>query len=262
MASIFKHGDDYPIWKLKALGILASKDLVGMDLELVDWIKINPGKVRESEKDEWETEWLAEQMRALYMLYTMLDGQVIKKLEGIKLAVEAFKKLDALYIKEGGIEVLTLMFKLFNLRMSGVEIEKYLATFDELVDGLERRGHKVVEVERAVVLLCGVPEDWSQLRSQIFLQHGFKNLNVDVVKNDLRQHAASLVFGKVRDKQEGSDEIRSGGEKAMMATIIKCNKCKRKGHVEANCATKCFKCGKIGHVAANCREKREKEAMC
>ena len=156
---------------------------------------------------------------------------------------------------------MTFIYKLVNLKMrDGVAVEKYLSTFDELVDGLERRGHKVVEVERAMFLLCGVPEEWSHVRGQIFLQHGLKKLTVDVVKDALRQHAASLLFGRVRDKQErrSDEDVRDEGvEKAMMATTttLKCKKCKRKGHVEAKCQTKCFKCNKFGHIAANCKER-------
>jgi hypothetical protein len=39
---VFKHGDDYGIWKLRAMGHLATKDLFGVDLEIDGWVKKNP----------------------------------------------------------------------------------------------------------------------------------------------------------------------------------------------------------------------------
>jgi hypothetical protein len=44
---VFKHGDDYGIWKLRSMGHLATKDLFSVDLKIDDWVKKNPSILKE-----------------------------------------------------------------------------------------------------------------------------------------------------------------------------------------------------------------------
>eukprot|EP00026_Physarum_polycephalum_P007477 Phypoly_transcript_07537.p1 GENE.Phypoly_transcript_07537~~Phypoly_transcript_07537.p1 ORF type:complete len:176 (+),score=26.35 Phypoly_transcript_07537:523-1050(+) len=99
------------------------------------------------------------------------------------------------------------MHKLVNLRM-GKELEKYLEEFEGVVGDMERRGHVVVEVERAMFLLCGIPEDWGFLRSQVFLKYEYKDLTAEKVKTALREYNSSLKLREVADgESEGGGVI-------------------------------------------------------
>jgi hypothetical protein len=45
------------------------------------------------------------------------------------------------------------------------DVEGYLSEFDGVMRDIEKRGHNMVEVERAMFMLCGILEEWSFLRS-------------------------------------------------------------------------------------------------
>jgi hypothetical protein len=49
---VFKHGDDYGIWKLRATGHLAAKDLYEVDLDFDGWVKKNSSILKECTKGE------------------------------------------------------------------------------------------------------------------------------------------------------------------------------------------------------------------
>jgi hypothetical protein len=143
--------------------------------------------------------------------------------------------------------------------MKRSDVEGYLSEFDGVMRDIEKRGHNMVEVERAMFMLCGIPEEWSFLRSQVFLQHGYERLTTEVVRTSLREYGVSLEFGKKR--KEG----RESGEWGLTASV-KCERCKRRGYTKDNYNTKCYGCGRIGHVAANCpgedkpKKKKERKA--
>jgi hypothetical protein len=77
---VFKHGDDYGIWKLRAMGHLATKDLFGVDLEIDGWVKKNPSILKECTRDEVMEKYEESQEKGLLILYSLLDTPVIKKL--------------------------------------------------------------------------------------------------------------------------------------------------------------------------------------
>jgi hypothetical protein len=112
---------------------------------------------------------------------------------------------------------------------------------------IEKREHNMVKVERAMFMLCGIPEEWSFLRFQVFFQHGYERLTTEMIRTSLREYRVSLEFGKKRKEERESGEWR-------LIASVKCERCKRKEYTKDNCTTKCYRCGKIGHVAANCLE--------
>ena len=128
--------------------------------------------------------------------------------------------------------------------------------FEGIVGEMEKRGHKVVEQERAMFLLCEIPEEWRFLRSQIFLKYEFKDLDTEKVKEALREYEVSLRLKGVKEEREeevgGIDRALYGkkGEKGE-----KCKKCGRWGHGDKECTTRCYECGEIGHVANRCPKK-------
>ena len=255
----FKHGDDYGIWKLRMLGVLASKDFFGMDLPFDEWWKKNRFRLKSFGKDEGVDKYNDDQESSLLLMYRYLDGSIIKKLGPVKAARTAFEALDQVYLKRGGVEIVTLMHRLVNLKMKGIDVESYITEFEGVLSDLEKRGHNMVEVERALFMLCGIKEEWSYLRTQIFLQYGYDRLTTDVVKASLREQGVSASFGKLLFKEERKKEEEEGGEKSLFAKVVVCGSCGRKGHTEKRCNTKCYECGKIGHMAANCPKRGEQE---
>jgi hypothetical protein len=203
---VFKHGDDYGIWKLRAMGHLATKDLFSVDLEIDGWVKKNSSILKECARDEVMEKYEESQEKGLLILYSLLDIPVIKKLGKVTTAQEAFTKLGEIYEKQGGVEVIVLIHKLVNLRIKRSNVEGYLSKFDGVMRDIEKRGHNMVEVERAMFMLCSIPEEWSFLRSQVFLQHGYERFTTEVVRTSLREYGVFLEFGKKREEERESGE--------------------------------------------------------
>jgi gag-polypeptide of LTR copia-type/Zinc knuckle len=251
----FKHGNDYGIWKLRLLGVLASKNFFGMDLTLDEWYKKHRSKLKIGKDDAME-KYNDDQEMSLLLMYRYLDGSIIKKLGHVKTARGALEVLDQIYLKKGGVEIVTMMHKLVNLKMTGVDVESYITEFEGVLSDLEKRGHTVVEVERALFMLCGIKEEWSYLRSQVFMQYGYDKLTTDVVKAALREQGVSSNFGKLHAiKKERVQEDGEAMEKALLGKVVICESCGRKGHTKDKCNTKCYECGKYGHMAAKCPTK-------
>jgi hypothetical protein len=212
---IFKHRDDYGIWQLRAMRHLATKDLFGVDLEIDGWIKKNPSILKECARDEVMEKYDESQEKGLLIFYSLLDIPIIKKLDKVTTAQETFTKLGEIYEKQEGVEVIVLIHKLVNLKMKGNDVEGYLSEFDGVMRDIEKRGHNMVKVEKAIFMLCGILEEWSFLRSQVFLQHGYEKLTTEVIKTSLREYGVSLEFGKKRE------EGRESGEWGLTASKVK-----------------------------------------
>jgi hypothetical protein len=101
-------------------------------------------------------------------------------------------------------------FTLYIWRMKESDVESYLSEFDGVMRDIEKRGHNMVEVERAMFMLCGISEEWSFLRSQVFLQHGYERLTTEVIRTSLREYRVSLEFGKKRKEGRGKRKRRLG----------------------------------------------------
>jgi hypothetical protein len=72
--------------------------------------------------------------------------------------------------------------------MKGSDVEDYLSEFDRVIRDIEKREHNMVEVERVMFMLCGILEEWSFLRSQVFLQHKYERLTTEVIRILLREY--------------------------------------------------------------------------
>ena len=92
-------------------------------------------------------------------------------------------------------------------------------------------------------LLCGIPEEWGFLRSQIFLKYEFKDLDTEKVKVALREYEVSLKLSEVKEERE---ERRTGMDEALYARKEekgeKCKKCGRWRHGDKECTTRCYEC--------------------
>jgi hypothetical protein len=125
--------------------------------------------LKECTRDEVIEKYEESQEKGLLILYSLLDTPVIKKLGKVTTAQETFTKLGEIYEKQGGVEVIVLIHKLVNLKIKGNDVEGYLSEFEGVMRDIEKRGHNMVEVEKAMFILCGIPKKWSFLRSQVFL---------------------------------------------------------------------------------------------
>ena len=248
--------------EIKRLELFGFKELVGVDLEFDGQFNKNRYKLKDKKKHNIAAMYENKQDREMLYLYRLLDALIIKQLQDCKTSSMVFARLDSIYSKQEGVELVLLMYKLSNLRMRDVNgVDKYISDFKGLQNDLEKREHKIVEVKRVLFLLCGIVEEWRHLRAQIFLQYGYDKLTTDNVKNALREYSAADRFGKEKEKNRGGGEHALYGEKRRSSEDVVYSKCGRRGHKKDKCVTKCYNCSKIEHVASKCTNERERDCL-
>jgi hypothetical protein len=122
---------------------LATKDLFGVDLEIDDWVKKNPSILKEYARDEVMEKYDESQEKGLLILYSLLNIPIIKKLDKVITAHEAFTKLGKIYEKQEGVEVIVLIHKLVNLKIKESDVEDYLSKFDGMIRDIEKRWYNL-----------------------------------------------------------------------------------------------------------------------
>ena len=111
---MFRHSDDYGVQKL-----------VGVDLEFDGQFNKNRYKLKNI-----AAMYENEQDREMLYLYRLLDTLIIKQLQDCKTSSMVFARLDSIYSKQRGVELVLLIYKLSNLRMRDVNgVDKYISDF-------------------------------------------------------------------------------------------------------------------------------------
>jgi hypothetical protein len=264
---IFKNGDNYENWKMKMAGIWAGKDMFGLTEQFAQWKVENSIKVKKMSGDEQVELYDSEQRQGLYILYKYLDGDVLGKIQEEKTVIGAIKKLDGIYLKKGGINIILDMHRLVNIRMKNGDVEQYIIDFEEVFRNLKAHGHKMDPKEQAMFMLCNVPESWTQFRNQIFTLLGYDKMEPEVIKDHLREQGVGNKLNKEIKKEKEEKVIESGQEKAMMAREEKmerrrrndggevvCEECGKVGHTRG-AHRQCYHCREYGHIATGCLKK-------
>lgn len=261
---VFKHGGDFGIWKKRMVSVWAESNLFEMTGNIDDWAVGHAKITKALTKEDIVVIWRKEQTKALALLWRYLDASVIHKIGDVETAKEAIKKMEEIYERKGGITIIYLMYKLWNLKMDGNKVEKYIEEFDETFNSLESHGHKMPEVEKAMIMMCGVPDGWSGWRNQLFQRVGYDKLTREEVKVALRDEEMGIRLSSERRKNGKEEEENYAQEKAMIARSsdgrgggagrfgLVCESCGRRGHDADNCSTQCFGCKKFGHLRSNC----------
>ena len=89
--------------------------------------------MKDKKKHNIATIYKNEQNREMLYLYRLLDALIIKQLQDCKTSLMVFTRLDSIYSKQEGVELVLLMYKLSNLRIRDVNsIDKYISYFKYL----------------------------------------------------------------------------------------------------------------------------------
>ncbi|KAG6388780.1 hypothetical protein SASPL_150216 [Salvia splendens] len=176
-----------------------------------------------------------------------LAYEVLAEVAAETTAKGMWDSLKAIYMKKTMENGLYLKQKLYSLRMTeGTSIISHLDRFDSVIIDLENVDVKVSEEDQAILLLCSLPPSLKHFRDTMI--YGKDTISYSSVKSALKskeqidrditgESSSGQAEGLfVRGRPESKDfENRSKGKSKSKHANKKCNNCKKKGHIKADC---------------------------
>lgn len=153
----FNGKNNFELWKLKARDMLVQQ---GLHRALDGKAKKPAGM----DDDDWEDL----DMRALSSIRLCLADEVLFNIVGEKTAAGIWSRLESLYMTKSVTNRIYLKRQLYTLRMKeGTKIADHLNVFNTLLCQLTSIGVKMEEEDKAVTLLCSLPDSWDHIVTSI-----------------------------------------------------------------------------------------------
>ena len=232
----FDRNVNFSMWRLKMEAILIQD---GCELAL-QGVEEKPSEMTLQEFAELDK-------RARSGIILNLAYEVLAEVAAETTAKGMWDSLKAIYMKKTMENRLYLKQKLYSLRMTeGTSIISHLDRFDSVIIDLENVDVKVSEEDQAILLLCSLPPSLKHFRDTMI--YGKDTISYSSVKSALKskeqidrditgESSSGQAEGLfVRGRSESKDfENRSKGKSKSKHANKKCNYCKKKGHIKADC---------------------------
>jgi hypothetical protein len=237
----FSGKSNFELWKLKMQDLLVQQ---GLKKALARNLK----KPTAMKNEEWED--LDENSLSIIRL-CMVDD-VLFNIVGEDTTSGLWSKLESLYMTKSLMRRIYLKRQLYSLRMKeGTKTVDHLNTFNTLIIQLTSMEVKFEDEDKAITLLCSLPDSWDNLLTSISFS-STKVLDCDsivgaLLAEEMRRKSsqetstseAMLVRGRTKEKNERSFSRSKSRHK--------------KGK------EKCWYCGKTGHLKKDCWKRKESE---
>ncbi|KAL5576923.1 hypothetical protein UlMin_018622 [Ulmus minor] len=165
---------DYFLWKKKIRAIMMQ---LKVDLALDEKPEF-PATMTSYEKSEmFKT--------AYSTLFLHLTDNVLRQVDGLKTAVEIWKKLDELYLVKSLLNKIYLLERFFGFKMdTSKTIDQNLDNFNKLLLDLGNFGKKFEDEDVYVILLNSLPDSFNEVRTTI--KYGRDSLTTNIVINAIK----------------------------------------------------------------------------
>ena len=109
-------------------------------------------------------DWEEMDMKAVSSSRMCLADNVIFNVRGEKTASGLWAKLESLYQSKSLLNRILLKKRLYSLKMKeGAKVSEHLNTFNDILSQLESIGVKMDDEDKAVTLLCTLPDSYDNL---------------------------------------------------------------------------------------------------
>eukprot|EP01018_Ginkgo_biloba_P027656 Gb_41806 [translate_table: standard] len=232
----FNGKNSFELWKLKVRDLLVQQGLQ----------KALAGKAKKptSMTDE---DWEDLDARALSTIRLCLADDVLFNIAGEETTSGLWTRLESLYMTKSLTNRIYLKRQLYSLRMQeGMKITDHLNIFNTLICQLASMDVKIDGEDKAVTLLCSLPESWDHLVTSISISTT-DTLEYDTVVGSLlseetRRKSSSesstseamVARGRskeIGEKSRGTSRSKSRGKKGTQ----KCWFCNKSGHLKKDC---------------------------
>jgi hypothetical protein len=153
----FSGKNNFDLWKLKMRDLLVQQGLQ----------KALAGKPKKlAAMTEWEWEDL--DAKDLSTIHLCLADEVLFNIVGEDTTSGLWSKLESLYMTKSLTRRIYLKRHLYSLRMKeGTKVADHLNTFNTLIVQLTSMEVKFEDEDKAITLLCSLPESWENLVTSI-----------------------------------------------------------------------------------------------
>jgi hypothetical protein len=115
---------------------------------------------------EWE--WDDVDAKSLSTIYLCMTDDVIFNIVGEDTTLGLWSKLESLYMTKSLTIKIYFKRQLYNLRMKeGTKVVDHLNTFNALIVQLTSMEVKFKDQDKAITLLCSLPESWDNIVTYI-----------------------------------------------------------------------------------------------
>ena len=232
----FNGKNNFELWKLKMRELLVQQGLQ----RAFDEKRKNPLTITD---DEWEDL----DAKALSTIRLCLANDVLFNIIGETSAASLWNRLENLYMTKSVTNRIYLKRQLYGMKMKeGTKIADHLNVFNNLIFQLNNMDVHIEDEDKAVNLLCTLPESWGHVISSISLSTSdtleFDTVIGALLFEELRNKAniesstpeALYVRGRSKEKGEnsrGTSRYKSKGRKSK----LKCWYCNKTGHLKKDC---------------------------
>lgn len=109
-------------------------------------------------------DWEEMDMKAVSSIRMCLADNFIFNVRGEKTASGLWAKLESLYQSKSLLNRILLKNRLYSLKMKeGAKVSEHLNTFNDILSQLESIGVKMDDEDKAVTLLCTLPDSYDNL---------------------------------------------------------------------------------------------------
>ncbi|KAL3621326.1 hypothetical protein CASFOL_036238 [Castilleja foliolosa] len=240
-------GKRFDLWKMKMEDLLCDRDL---------WPAIESEKpdAEGSEKAAAEKkieEWNRIDRKAKGLIRLCLADNILTNVMGEPTARDLWRKLESLYQSKSLVNKLFLRKKLYNLRMhEGDSFSAHLNEFNTLIGQLVSIGVKFEDDDKAITLLCSLPDSWDNLI--VVIGGGDKELSYETV-------CAALLSEETRRRGSGNsnkEALAARGRSTEKSENWKGSRSKSRGRSKSKeRKVKCWKCEEYGHMKRDCKNK-------
>ena len=219
----FTGKNNFTLWKLKVRCLLVQQ---GLHKEL-DGVKKKPASMTGSDSEDLDA-------RALSTIRLCLADEVLFNIVEESPAEGLWEKLETLYMTKSLTNRTHLKRKLYSIQMKeGTKVAEHLNAFNTLICQLSDMEVKMQEEEKAITLLCSLPESWDHFVTSISLSIvdslKFESVLGALLSEEVRRKSIIETFALEAMVARGRSKER--GERARGSSRSKSkgsNKCKEK----------------------------------
>lgn len=269
-------------WRFQFQSTLAGNGLFGFfdgtEVAPPHYVLNDEGEVINEETVAFKT-WKQTDMALLSLLMATLEEDIVDIIIGCKTSRQAWLALQERFSAVSRVNIMQLKTELQTMRKGSECIEKYLQRVKSARDQLSSVGVAVPDEDVIIVILNGLPDEYSIVRTVV------EGRETPITLRDLRSQllaterriegsfslhstlSAMVARGNgsrgedrdgnnrdwsTRNEHKGKDVKLGGGS-------TECPACGKKGHTIDTCFRihKCQICGKHGHLTSKCYQNPE-----
>ena len=232
----FNGKNNFEIWKVKMHDLLVQHGVA----------KALLGKSKQP-YNITDNEWAEMDERAISAIRLCLADDVLFNIVSETTAAGLWTKPEKLYMTKSLTNRILLKRQLYSLRMKeGTSIADHLNAFNTLLVQLQSIEVKIPSEDKAITLLCSLPESWDHFVTSISLSSSetieFDDVVASLLSEETRRKSHSetstseaiIVRGRSKERcpRKPSDSLsKSKGKKSK----LKCWFCGKSGHLKKDC---------------------------